>query len=168
MRAVIRPSRTAPAPSHPVSGSAGAGVREFSKPYQERRRQPRLAYTCGCIFLQHAASAFSATLVQFPQAAEALPLPADELPRRTSPERSRSGPHDQRSTVGMKHGRRQYLECREGQCRWPLNDVTPISDFQFCGAPAKQGCSWCERHRQIGQYRSPSAPSWQRARRLGT
>lgn len=35
-----------------------------------------------------------------------------------------------------------------GQCRWPLNDVNPISEFRFCGAKS-QG-SWCETHKALG------------------
>lgn len=41
-------------------------------------------------------------------------------------------------------------EARTGQCRWPLNDVAPVSDFLFCGAPvAGEKCSWCVRHRKV-------------------
>lgn len=35
-----------------------------------------------------------------------------------------------------------------GQCRWPLNDVNPISEFRFCGA--KSEGSWCETHKALG------------------
>lgn len=41
-------------------------------------------------------------------------------------------------------------EAGTGQCRWPLTEAAPVSDFLFCGAPvANEGCSWCVRHRKV-------------------
>lgn len=34
-----------------------------------------------------------------------------------------------------------------GQCRWPLNEVNPISEFRFCGA--KSEGSWCKTHKAL-------------------
>jgi hypothetical protein len=37
-----------------------------------------------------------------------------------------------------------------GQCRWPLNDVSPIASFRVCGEPAASGLGcWCAVHSRI-------------------
>jgi len=33
-------------------------------------------------------------------------------------------------------------------CRWPFGDPTQ-ADFYFCGKKTKDGCTYCEPHRQI-------------------
>jgi GcrA cell cycle regulator len=37
------------------------------------------------------------------------------------------------------------------QCRWPLTDPAPISDFRFCGAPAVSIFGYCAHHMRIRQ-----------------
>jgi hypothetical protein len=51
-----------------------------------------------------------------------------------------------------------------GQCRWPLNDAVPISEFQFCGAPVVTGKCWCALHLAIGHIAPVRLPSLQRRR----
>jgi hypothetical protein len=36
---------------------------------------------------------------------------------------------------------------REGQCRWPVTEVLPISAFRYCGGPVMDdACPWCTAH----------------------
>ena len=38
-----------------------------------------------------------------------------------------------------------FLAVRRDQCRWPLTDILPISDFKYCGAKVVRRC-WCAIH----------------------
>jgi hypothetical protein len=38
-----------------------------------------------------------------------------------------------------------FLAVRRDQCRWPLTDILPISDFKYCGAKVARRC-WCAIH----------------------
>jgi hypothetical protein len=42
-----------------------------------------------------------------------------------------------------------FFDIRYGQCRWPLTDIVPISDFRFCGRECVAGLSWCEEHAEL-------------------
>lgn len=46
------------------------------------------------------------------------------------------------------------FDATDTQCRWPLND--PGFDFLFCGAPQKEGCSYCARHAAVAFNRTPA------------
>jgi hypothetical protein len=38
----------------------------------------------------------------------------------------------------------------EGQCRWPVTEVQPISAFRYCGGPVMDdACPYCEPHRRM-------------------
>jgi hypothetical protein len=38
-----------------------------------------------------------------------------------------------------------FWAVRRNQCRWPLTDILPISDFKYCGAKVVRRC-WCADH----------------------
>src|SRR6266404_1254364 len=38
-----------------------------------------------------------------------------------------------------------FWAVRRDQCRWPLTDILPISDFKYCGAKVVRRC-WCAIH----------------------
>jgi GcrA cell cycle regulator len=50
----------------------------------------------------------------------------------------------------------QWHKGEPSQCRWPLTEIIPISEFRFCGAPVVQGCSWCAGHLRRAQGRGYS------------
>jgi len=40
-----------------------------------------------------------------------------------------------------------------GDCRWPMTEVSPISDFRYCGAPVVDRC-WCSVHADVALQRT--------------
>lgn len=42
-----------------------------------------------------------------------------------------------------------FFDIRYGQCKWPLTEVVPISDFRFCGRECLAGLSWCAEHARL-------------------
>jgi hypothetical protein len=42
------------------------------------------------------------------------------------------------------------FDAGSGHCRWPLNGVSPITSFRFCGEPVLTGSGcWCIEHSRI-------------------
>ncbi len=48
------------------------------------------------------------------------------------------------------------FDAGHGQCRWPLNDAVPVSEFRFCGAPVVAGQCWCAEHVAKGHTQASS------------
>jgi hypothetical protein len=39
-----------------------------------------------------------------------------------------------------------FWDIKYGQCKWPLTEVVPLSEFRFCGRQCVAGLSWCPEH----------------------
>lgn len=78
------------------------------------------------------------------------PAPAD-LIEKQDPDRQPTS--NQRQSGNSKPLRMsvpiQFMQIRNGQCRWPIGDPHHFDSFRFCGCACSSEAIYCEEHKKM-------------------